>query len=438
MSDNDLKYGYASPIPRPSGALGFVSTTPLHESGRTGVFVYNCKIYSIPPNPIKTQLEDTNDNPSSGELTYPSELCGDFSWESSVGYSGPIRISDPNNVDGLATAWDICFSFKKTICNGEEEGGANNEAPDPEGFGIGTGDGRFPDAISLGTESLIYVRCCGSPGPDGGYFEQGKIYEGFTSHLNTVDPVKYTYQGMVVNAPLNSLNQYFGCAATETTCEGGNTGGKIIGVKGEKWVGGKSRVKGRTASGVAQVKEYTIQLLGETNIVTATSLVPDVDIAVSNSFVRGIAKEGSSVNLSTVRTELFEVEFEDPNEDIDIINIGSSVFMETNGLIADIVNDGISTDICQNLCDSQIVDTNMLTYITEEIASEESKLKDLEDALAELQDEIKALDPLCDCASPTGDECIKLCTEQTETINAINAQQEVVDALKVQEKQLES
>jgi len=408
----------------PNGSLGFVSTTALHEAGKTGVFLHGCKVYSIPNAPIKTQLSDTTNNPTGVDLSYPDNSCDNYT-ATNTGFDNTR----------IPLGWIILHRFEICESADAEEGGEVGEKIVKE-----VRERFVLTDYNYSASSPYYASCCSTDEPFS--LEVNKLYSGLKYLDGTTEQAVLKYKGMEYNPNMKVESILSYCTKTEVAdCEGSVIvlGGKL---GGKKWSGGKQRVTAESngTQSTIQAKEYSVSLNVESNILSANSLVPDVELSFSNTTVTGtcVSEDGYFEIPQNIETPLFEIELTETNDELFEVNPGASYIYDKDYRITNIESIGVSNNVCQNLCDAQAVDTQMLAYVSEEIVSEEAKLAGMESALAKIQDEIKALEPLCDCAAPTGDECIKLCAEQTEAIEDINAQQEKVDALKIQEKELES
>jgi len=386
-------------VSQPNGSLGFVSTTPLHEAGKTGVFLHGCKVYRIPDAPIKTQLADTVDNPTGVDLSYPSNDCSSYLW---------------NKPNDQPENWIILHRFE--ICQSED-------ADDDGDGGVKLKEDNGRRFVNLqdynySPNSPYYASCCSTDEPFS--LEVNKLYSGLKYLDGTTEQAVLKYKGMEYNPNQNVQSILSYCDKTEVAdCEGSVVvlGGEL---GGKKWVSGKKRVTGKSngTQSTIEAAEYSVSLNVESNIVSATSLVSDVDVSFTNTTVTGrsVSEQGYFDIPSGIETPLFEIQLEGTNDDLFEVNPGSSYIYDKNYRITNLQSIGVNENVCQNLCDRKTVVEALMKQLQAEIEELEASKTKAEEQIKTTQQDIAEQDPPCDCANPTTDACANLCQQLTDLI----------------------
>jgi len=408
--------------PIPDGSLGFVSTTPIHNlQTSSGVFLYGCKVYRIPDGPIKTQLPDTENNPTSEQISYPENLCNDYAV-----FPGT---ADPKN-------WIILHKFES--CGGD----GPDVDDDMEKFKEMLNKRRFAvsDGQPLSSKSLFYAECCESDDPFS--LKVGDKYSGLkVSSTGFEYTQKFVYLGMEYNPNFNQDSLCTYCnVQEEDDCEESTVvlGGALT---GRSWVDGKTRVTGKSngTQSTVQAKEYSVNLVGESTIKSASSLVDDVQVTFSEKTVNGVCtSEDGYFEMDNNELQLFEVEFQDPNDELYEINPGGSYIMDNQNALLDLSSVGIIDNVCFNLCqrrDEIEIQLKQLTKEEEELTATRDKINE---QIKGVQQDIAELDPPCDCANPSTDQCAALCEQLAAYIAALEVVESQLNEVKEQKDKIEN
>ena len=406
VSDNPVNNNPGN-NPAPNGSLGFVSTTALHESGRTGVFLHGCKVYRIPDAPIKTQLPDTANNPTGVDLSYPDNDCTNYS----------TQFANPSNENFDSTLvpldWIILHRFEVCQSADVEDGGEVGEKIMKE-----VRERFVLTDYNYSAASPYYASCCSTDEPFS--LEVNKLYSGLKYLDGTTEQTVLKYKGMEYNPNMQVESILSYCDKTEVSdCEGSVIvlGGEL---GGKKWVNGKNRVTGKSngTQSTIKAKEYSVSLNVESNISSANSLVPDVELSFSNTTVTGrcVSEQGYFDIPSGIETPLFEIELTETNDELFEVNPGASYIYDKDYRITNIQSIGVSDNVCQNLCDRKTVVEALIKVLTADIEELEAAKTKAEEQIKTTQEEIAEQNPPCDCTNPTTDACANLCKQLTDLI----------------------